>query len=185
MLKIFYQNLVEVHCLCYNKYILYTYWSLMKTYIVYFCIYISFYILGGYSTTDILRLQKNAALSINAPHCYCPICHQKIRLHDQMPLFAYIKNNGQCPSCHCSIPPAEFLLELAVFLPLSTLSTVLHFSWFSYLLCIVYYELLKLISIIYFKPRTTNFTKNLFFSLLNNAWIFCMIAFLFALSHIK
>lgn len=157
----------------------------MKTYIVYFCIYISFYILGGYSTTDILRLQKNAALSMNAPHCYCPICHQKIRLCDQIPLFAYLKNRGQCPSCHCNIPPSEFLLELAVFLPLSTLSTLLHFSWFAYLLCIVYYELLKLISIIYFKPRTTDFIKNLFLSLLNNAGIFCIIAFLFALPHIK
>ena len=34
----------------------------MKTYIVYFFIFLSFYILGGYSTTNILRILKNTAL---------------------------------------------------------------------------------------------------------------------------
>lgn len=157
----------------------------MKTYIVYFFIFLSFYILGGYSTTDILRLLKNASLSMNTPNCYCPICQHKIRLREQIPLFSYLKNKGQCPSCHCNIPPSEFLLELTIFLPLSFLSVLLRFSWFSYLLCIVYYELIKLIFIIHFKPRNTDFIKNLLLSLINNSVIFSMIAFLFALSHIK
>ena len=46
----------------------------------------TFYILGAYATTDILRLLKGSAVSVTAPDCYCPICHNKIALKEQLPI---------------------------------------------------------------------------------------------------
>ncbi len=68
----------------------------MKTALVYFSIYFAFYILGAYATTDILRLLKGSTLYVNARDCYCPICHNRILLKDQIPLFSYLKNKGKC-----------------------------------------------------------------------------------------
>lgn len=64
----------------------------MQEYLLYFSLYFVFYIMGAYATTDILRLLKGSTVKVNAPDCYCPICHNKIALRDQLPIISYIKN---------------------------------------------------------------------------------------------
>lgn len=155
----------------------------MKTYFVYLCIYIAFYILGGYSTTDISRLLSGSTLPINNPYCYCPLCNTRIKLRDQLPVIAYLKNKGQCANCKSKIPPSELLLELLIFIPMCLLTTILHFSWLSYWLSIVYYELFKLTLIISRGKRENFFFKNLVQSLLNNLILFLIIASFFAFAH--
>lgn len=156
----------------------------MKTYFVYLCIYITFYILGGYSTTDILRLLSGSTLSINYPYCCCPVCNAKIKLTAQLPVFAYLKNKGQCYNCKSKIPISELLMELLVCIPMCLIATIFHFSWCSYWLCVLYYELFKCGLLIYKGKRETDFFKNLIFSLANNLILFLILAFFFALAHV-
>ena len=156
----------------------------MENYIIYSAICFCFYILGAYATTDILRLLKGSTVSINAPDCYCPICNHKILLRDQLPIFAYIRNHGACRNCKSKIPFSDLFLEIFLFIALSTLTILLHFSWTAYFLCISVYEGTKLFFLLRFWKRETAFLKNLAVSLFNNLFLFGFIGILFALSHL-
>lgn len=156
----------------------------MKIYILYLSIYFVFYILGAYATTDILRLLKGSSTPVNASKCYCPICHNKISLKDQLPIFSYIKNHGKCFHCQNPIPISDLFLEVFIFLTFSVLCTLLHFSPLSFFLCVIIYELTKLIFLIFHGIRKNKFLKNLFISIINNIFLFSLISILFLLIHI-
>lgn len=155
----------------------------MKIIILQSAIFFSFYILGAYATTDILRLLKGCRTPVSAPDCYCPVCGRKIALRDQIPVFSYIKNNGTCKNCKSPIPPSDLILEVFLFLLPSVTAGVLRFSRFSLLLCIIIYEGTKLFFLLRFGKRKEAFGKNLLFSLSANLLLFSFIAFLFALER--
>ena len=53
----------------------------------------SFYILGAYATTDILRLLKggkDTEMEVSGRGCFCPVCSVEIYLYEQIPIFAYL-----------------------------------------------------------------------------------------------
>lgn len=156
----------------------------MKTFVIHIIIYFTFYIIGAYATTDILRLLKNCAVSVNTPHCYCPICHKKIALKDQLPIISYIKNNGQCRNCKSHIPISDLFLEFFLFFTLSCIATLWNFSWLAYLLCLLWYEGTKIAFLIIYGHRQESFYKNLLVSLGNNAVIFLMVAILFLFAQL-
>lgn len=156
----------------------------MKTIFIHLTIYFSFYIIGAYATTDILRLLKGSTLSVNATDCYCPICHKKITLKNQIPIFSYLKNRGVCYYCNSPIPIFDLFLELFLFITLSGISLILNFSWTAYILCIAFYETTKIFFLFFYGHREKDFGKNLFLSLRNNIVLFSLIAFLFLISQI-
>lgn len=156
----------------------------METILIHFAICLSFYIIGAYATTDILRLLKGCNISVDAPDCYCPICHNKIALKDQLPIISYLKNRGTCFYCSSPIPVSDLFLEIFLFASLSGISYILNFSWTAYLLCILFYETTKLVFVVVFGHRETDFLKNLFRSIRNNIATFSLIAVLFLLSHV-
>lgn len=156
----------------------------MRILLIHFAIYFSFYIIGAYATTDILRLLKGCAVSINATDCYCPVCNKKIALKDQIPIFSYIKNKGTCFHCGSPIPVSDLFLELFLFATLSVISSALNFSWTAYILCVVFYEITKVLFLLFYGHREKDFMKNLFRSIFNNFFLFSLIAFLFLISQI-
>lgn len=156
----------------------------MNSNFVHFFICFTFYIIGAYATTDILRLLKGCSVSINTPDCYCPICHNKIALKDQFPIFSYFKNHGGCYHCKSPIPSSDLFLEIFVFITLSSISLLLDFRWIAYFLCIFIYQITKIIFLLVYGHRETDFLKNLFFSICNNIFIFSLVAFLFLLANI-
>ncbi len=156
----------------------------MQEYLLYFSLYFVFYIMGAYATTDILRLLKGSTITVNAPDCYCPICHNKISLRDQLPIISYIKNDKKCFHCKSPIPISDLFLEVFLFLTLSITCTCLNFSWYAYFLCIVIYEGTKIAFLVYYGPRQDSFQKNLFISIKNNIVIFTLVAFLFLIMQI-
>jgi leader peptidase (prepilin peptidase)/N-methyltransferase len=156
----------------------------MKILLVYFAIFFTFYILGAYSTTDILRLLKGATLPVNAPICCCPICNKTIALRDQLPIFSYLKNHGLCKNCGSRIPLSDLFLEIFLFLLLSVIAITFRYSWIGYGLCIFSYELTKIVFLIRFQKRENAFLKNLAVSLLNNICLFGILAFFFSLKHL-
>lgn len=157
---------------------------IMKLSLVYISIILAFYILGGYATTDMLRLLRGSVLSVNHADCCCPVCGQKIKIRHQLPVISYFLNNRQCASCKSTIPVSEVLLELLVSVPMILTACLLHFSWNAYLACIAYYELFKIALILFYGKRKTAFAKNYILSLINNAVLFLMLAFFFLLIYI-
>lgn len=156
----------------------------MKTIILHISIFITFYILGAYATTDILRLLKGAVTPVNAPDCYCPVCSSRIALRDQLPIFSYLKNHGTCRNCKSHIPFSNLFLELFLFLLLSGIAAAFHFSAFAWGLCVLSYEAAKLAFLLRFGKREVEFRKNLMISLAYNLLFFTVLGFLFALTHI-
>ena len=108
----------------------------MSMHIIHISIVFAFYIIGAFSTTDILRLLNGQTASVSDPYCYCPVCGNKIPLYDQIPIFSYFINHQKCRFCGSKIPPSELFLELLHYL-LSLLSqifpTVAFFSAFFFI----------------------------------------------------
>ncbi len=156
----------------------------MQIYIVYFMIFVTFYILGAYATTDILRLLKGSSTSIDAPDCYCPICNSKIPLKHQLPIIAYFRNHGSCFNCHSRIPVSDLFLEIFIFAALSAIALFSRFTWIGYAICVAFYEATKLVFLLIHGRRDEAFVKNLLCSLRNNMVLFLLLAFLFLLVQI-
>lgn len=157
----------------------------MKLFFLYFAIYFCFYIIGAYATTDILRLLKNSTTPVNAPDCYCPICHNKIKLQNQLPIFAYLKNHGKCAYCKSPIPFSDLFLEIFLFFTLSVSCTCLQFTWTAFFVCLAIYESTKLLFCLYYGVRQDSFFKNLLISTKNNCVLFLFIAILFLILQIS
>lgn len=156
----------------------------MSLFILYFCIYLAFYILGAYATTDIIRLLKGSTIPVSQPECYCPSCSNKISLKDQIPFISYMINHGKCPICHVPIPAYDLFFEVFIFISLSLIASLFSFTWTAYGLCILFYETTKIVFLIAKGSRADHFLKNLLLSLRNNIILFLLIGFLFFLQHI-
>lgn len=147
-------------------------------------IILSYFVLGAYSTTDIIRLLKGSTTPMMTADCYCPVCNSKIRLIDQVPTIAYLLNHGRCRSCKTRIPKNDFILEIIVYSGCIILAVVLNFSWISFFLMIVYYETVKILFLIKNGVREKDFIKNLVISLSSNLILFVLIFALFYMEHI-
>lgn len=156
----------------------------MKIIILHFAVFFGFYIIGAYATTDILRLLKGSDLPINEPDCYCPVCHKRIALRDQLPVLSYLKNHGRCKNCESPIPTSDLFLEVFLFTLLSCIAAVFHFSWTGFGLCVIFYESVKIIFLLRFGKREHAFWKNLFLSFINNLFLFGILASFFGLEHL-
>lgn len=156
----------------------------MENVLVKIAICFVFYIIGAYATTDILRLLKGSTVSVNAPDCYCPKCNNKIALKDQLPIIVYIKNRGKCFHCKSDIPISDLFLEIFIFVCMSAVSLMLSFGWTAFWICVIFYEMTKLVFICIHGKRESGFLKNLLISICNNIVIFVFVAFLFLMLHI-
>jgi leader peptidase (prepilin peptidase)/N-methyltransferase len=143
-----------------------------------------FYIIGAYATTDIVRLLKGSYLPVWSKSCYCPVCDERIRLAEQIPIVSYIVGKGRCRKCHSKIPLSDIWLEVVVFIALSVVAVATCFSYTSLLFDIVFYELLKIICCIKYGIRESGFLPNVLFSLLTNMAVFGLLAFLYLIEHI-
>ena len=139
----------------------------------------SFFILGAYATTDIIRLTSKSDLPINAGECYCPVCQNKIRLRDQIPTVSYLINKGKCHFCQSPLPKDYFYFEIIIYLGCSIITLITNFSLLSFLLVVVYYELIKIIILIKNGIKEKNFKRSLIFSIFMNCINFGLIYALF------
>ena len=155
----------------------------MKETAVRLSVFFAFYILGAYGTTDILRLLSGSTVSVLAPDCYCPVCHTRIALRDQLPVFSYLKNRGACRYCQSSIPVSELFLEVFLFAGLSGIAVFCRFSWIGFGLCVMFYEGVKAAFLIRFGRRETAFAANFALSCLSNLLLFGLVAVLFGLGQ--
>ncbi len=156
----------------------------MFQYFIILCIYLVFYVICGYATTDILRLLKGSNTNLWESHCFCPICNHKINFFKQIPILSYLIFHGKCSKCDSKIPKIELFTECFIFISLSVLSTLLHFSWYSYFLSFFLYEIIKLFFVLFYGIRETAVIKNLLFSFGYNLILWFFVAIPFFVYHI-
>jgi len=144
----------------------------------------SFYIIGAFATTDILRLLKGSSVPVSEPGCFCPACNHKIPLRDQIPIFSYLFRHGKCRYCGAKIPASDFCLEVFLFSALSFTALISGFSYSGLFICILLYQTVKFVCLCRFGRQETNFRKNMLLSAFHNLIIFGLLAFLFLLKHI-
>ena len=157
----------------------------MKLYIIKFSIFMAYYVLGAFATTDYLRLTSygNFNPRINSSDCYCPSCNHKLKLTDQIPLFSFLLSRGKCLYCKAPIPRHEFILELCIFAVCSTACIIGKFSVQAFFFTVAFYEAAKLITVILLKPKKTGFIRSLLFSIAVNIPIFMIIFLLFSFNR--
>ena len=147
----------------------------------------SFYILGAYATTDILRLLKggkDTEQEVSGRGCFCPVCGVGIKLYEQIPIFAYLLKKGRCKGCGSKIPAANFLLELGIFSYMTIICILADFNRQSFFVCVIVYEALKAVMILHYGRRADKFFLKLIKSFSLNVVIFSLIGFLFLLRNI-
>jgi leader peptidase (prepilin peptidase)/N-methyltransferase len=142
---------------------------------------LSFYILGAYATTDILRLLKGCSVAVNEPNCYCPVCNNKIKLPNQLPIISYVYGHGKCRNCKSAIPVTDIFLEVFLFAVMSLITILLNFRLKAFVCDILVYESTKALFLIKYGKREEQFKKNLCVSILNNIGIFAIVLVLFLL----
>lgn len=139
---------------------------------------LSYYVLGGMATTNILRLLKGSTLSVAASKCFCPVCGQQIRLIDQLPIVSYLFCSGRCRSCKTKIPKDILILEIIILAGMSIVSFLFDFSPFGVLASFLYFEIVKIGFILYFGKREKDFARQYILSIILNIIPFLLIEFM-------
>lgn len=156
----------------------------MPQHIIHIAIFFAFYIIGAFSTTDILRLSSGSTVPISNRNCYCAACGYKIPLYDQIPIFSYLFRHGKCRFCGSMIPRSELFLELFLFFSLSALSAISRFSYGGLFLCFFIYQSVKFIYLLKFGFQNHNRRKIFLSSLFHDIVLFGLLTVLFFLEHL-
>ncbi|MFP3153711.1 prepilin peptidase [Lachnospiraceae bacterium ZAX-1] len=144
------------------------------------------YIIGGYSTADILRLTKGIVPKQLDGLCRCPNCRYIIHGKHQIPIFSYILNKGKCRNCDEPIPRISFFLELCIPCSIILASGILRFSPFVVVVGFFAYQLIKVVSIILLGKQENNFIKRAILSLLSNTLFFAFcVLIVFVIQYIE
>lgn len=156
----------------------------MHLFIINSSIIFAFYIIGAYSTTDIIRLTGKSPAMVSDKQCYCPGCGRAIKLSEQIPIISYMLSRGKCRGCGTAIPAADIFLEIFFLITLSLTAVISNFSVCGYLACIIIYELTKIAFIIKYGACTDSFGRRLRSSLLHNIIVFGLLGILFFLRFV-
>lgn len=152
--------------------------------IIHAAIFLAFYVIGAFSTTDILRLSNGSAVPVSDRNCYCAACGNKLPLSDQIPLFSYLVRRGKCRFCGSQIPRSEFFLELFLTVALSALTALSGFSFGGLFLDFIAYQSVKSWYLCKFGFRNDDRPKSLLSSLFHDVVLFGLLAVLFFLEHL-
>lgn len=151
----------------------------MHLFIINSAIIFAFYIIGAYSTTDIIRLTGKSPAMVSDKQCYCPDCGRAIKLSEQIPIISYMLSRGKCRRCGAAIPAADIFLEIFFLVILSLTAVISNFSVCGYLACIIIYELTKIAFIAKYGACADSFGRRLRSSLLHNIIVFGLLGILF------
>lgn len=130
-----------------------------RTIIIIMSLIYIYYHIGGLATTNILRLTKGNDLPINASRCVCDSCGAKIPVFLQLPIISYIICHGKCMNCKVHIPICSLILEISIILGMIILTTIFDFAPIGVFFSFLFYEIIRLITIIIMGNRETGFAK--------------------------
>ncbi len=136
------------------------------------------YVIGGYSTADILRLINGVCPNQLDNICICPSCGKQIPGENQIPIYSYIKNKGKCKNCDMPIPKISFILEIVIPFSIIIIAAINNFAASTFVFAFIFYQMLKAIIIIIFKKQNNSFCKRFIISLGYNSIIFISLFFI-------
>jgi leader peptidase (prepilin peptidase)/N-methyltransferase len=65
------------------------------------------------SFINVVAYRLPAGLSISSPPSHCPKCQTKLKPHDNVPVFGWLRLRGRCRYCHSKISPRYPVVEAA------------------------------------------------------------------------
>ena len=113
--------------------------------------------ISGLATTNIIRLTAGNTLPVLSSKCSCDSCGQPITPLFQLPIISYIICKGKCRKCKTKIPLFGLALELAVFAGMCLISAFTKFSPIGICFAFAYYELIRVITVIFKGKRRSHF----------------------------
>ncbi len=136
-------------------------------FIIIFSLFFIYYHISGLATTNILRLTANNTLPILSSKCYCDNCGSKIPPLLQLPIISYLICRGKCKNCGTKIPLFPLLLEIIIFLGMSIVSSLMKYTYSGISISFLYYEVVRIVTILVIGRRTSQFAKQYFIAVLS------------------
>jgi len=115
--------------------------------------------ISGLATTNMLRLTKGNTLPVLASKCVCDKCGAPIKPFYQLPIISFILCKGRCRNCRTKIPLDGLILEIVTLVGMFIVSCLLSFSFVGVTLSFVYYEVIRLLTILKNGKRDCYFAK--------------------------
>ena len=128
--------------------------------IIYIALFLIYFHIGGLATTNIIRLTKGNTLPILSSRCHCDNCGYAIPPILQLPVISYIVCKGKCKNCGIRIPVYPLLLELTVIIGMFILSLISDMSPTGITISFVYYEIVRICTVLMAGKREIAFAKN-------------------------
>lgn len=152
--------------------------------IVILSIYLMYLTVSSLSTTNILRLTSGSKLTVLDTKCVCDSCGSKISILMQTPIISYIICKGKCRKCGCHIPLFQLYLEIAIFFGMSAITTFLGFTYTSVLFSFLFYEVVRIFTIIVKKRRESDFLRQYLTAVAVMPVYFALIEFAVLIYHL-
>ena len=124
-----------------------------------FSMVLIYYNVGGLATTNILRLTSGNSNSINSSKCFCDVCLTPIPPLLQLPIVSYVICKGKCKVCGSKIPVFPLVLEIIVICGMTAMTGLYKFSSLGVVFSFVFYEIIRIITIIIKGKRSNCFVK--------------------------
>lgn len=139
----------------------------MKHNIIITALFFIYYNIGGLATTNIIRLTKGNSLSIHSSKCICDNCGATISPLFQLPIISYLICRGKCKNCGTKIPLFPLLLEIIIFLGMAIVSSLMKYTYIGISISFLYYEVVRIVTILVIGRRTSQFGKQYFIAVLS------------------
>jgi len=149
-----------------------------------FAIYLMYFFISGLSTTNILRLTAGNKLSILDSKCVCDNCGSKISVFMQTPIISYIVCKGKCKKCGCHIPLYPLFLEIVVLVGMCSITTLLGFTYLSVVFSFLFYEVVRVFTVIVKKRRESDFARQYIISVATMPIYIALLEFAVLLYHL-
>ena len=121
--------------------------------------FLVYFHISGLATTNMLRLTKGNALPVLASKCVCDKCGAAIKPFYQLPIISFILCKGRCRNCKTKIPFDGLILEIITLVGMFVVSCLFSFSFLGVTLSFVYYEIIRLLTILKNGKRESGFLK--------------------------
>lgn len=133
---------------------------MMKSFIVYAALFLIYFHIGGFATTNIIRLTAGNSLSVLSSRCECDSCGCKIPPLLQLPIISFIICRGKCKNCGAQIPLFPLVLEFTVITGMFVISAVFKLTFTGITASFVYYEAIRVAAVLFKGKRSSGFAKN-------------------------
>lgn len=127
--------------------------------IIILALFFVYFHISGLATTNIIRLTAGNTTSVLASKCSCDSCGATIPPYLQLPIISYIVCKGKCRNCGVRIPVFPLFLELTVLIGMFLITVLLSCTFLAVSLSFVFYELVRIATIMFMGKRTTQFAK--------------------------